>query len=45
MSTIAAITVVKLQINTFTNKQWGGCKYFHAFSTSLFKLIGMNRNK
>ena len=36
---IAAITVVKLHINTFTNKKRGGFKYFRAFNTALFKQI------
>ena len=30
---------MKLQVNTFTNKQWGGCKYFRVFSTAVFKQI------
>ena len=27
------------QINTFINKEWGGCNYFCVFSTALFKQI------
>ena len=33
------MSVVKLQINTFTNIEWGGYKYFRPFNTVLFKQI------
>ena len=31
------VTVAKLQIYTFTIKEWGGCRYYRAFSTILFR--------
>ena len=34
---MTAITVVKLQINTFNKKEWGGCKNSREFNTVLFK--------
>ena len=33
---MAAITVGKLKINTFTNEEWGGCN-FRTFNTVLSK--------
>ena len=49
MSTIAPLknliyfvkssAVVKLQTNAFTNKKWGGFKYFYVFNKLLFKQI------
>ena len=36
---MAAITVAKLQMSAFTNKEWSSCKYFRAFNTVGFEPI------